>query len=76
MPNKKTRAPTARDWQRLSRHWRKQLDARIANLEQLRDQLDACIGCGCLSLDRCQLYNTEDRVAINGTGPRFLLGDD
>ena len=67
------RAPNARDWQRISRHWRRQLDDRIANLEQLRDQLTACIGCGCLSLRKCALYNPGDRAALQGTGPRYLI---
>ena len=68
-------APTDAQWEELARRFRVELDDRIAGLQVLRDKLDGCIGCGCLSLDRCQLYNTEDRVAINGTGPRFLLGD-
>ena len=51
------------------------LDARIAQLEALRDKLDGCIGCGCLSLDKCALYNPEDRAAAKGDGPRYLLGD-
>ena len=69
-------APTDAQWEELARRFRTELDDRIAGLQVLRDKLDGCIGCGCLSLDRCQLYNAEDRVAINGTGPRFLLGDD
>ena len=69
-------APTDAQWEELARRFRVELDDRIAGLQVLRDTLAGCIGCGCLSLDRCQLYNTEDRVAINGTGPRFLLGDD
>lgn len=69
-------APTDSQWEELARRFRVELDDRIAGLQVLRDKLDGCIGCGCLSLDRCQLYNTEDRVAINGTGPRFLLGDN
>ena len=68
-------APTDAQWEELARRFRTELDDRIAGLQVLRDKLDGCIGCGCLSLDRCQLYNAEDRVAINGTGPRFLLGD-
>ncbi|MEM7285443.1 MAG: redox-sensitive transcriptional activator SoxR [Actinomycetota bacterium] len=69
-------APTDRQWEELARRFRTELDDRIVGLQLLRDKLDGCIGCGCLSLDRCQLYNAEDRVAINGTGPRFLLGDE
>ena len=69
------RTPTAADWARLSSSWRPLLDARIAALTRLRDQLDACIGCGCLSLKKCALYNAEDRAALLGSGPRYLLGD-
>ncbi len=69
------RTPTKADWARLSRAWRPQLDERIASLERLRDQLDACIGCGCLSLRACALYNPADRAARLGSGPRYLLGD-
>lgn len=71
----KRRAPDARDWRRLSELYRADLDARIATLQKLRDDLDGCIGCGCLSLDRCALYNPGDRAARRGTGPRYLLGD-
>lgn len=67
------RAPTKRDWERLSRQWRSQLDARIARMERLRDQLSRCIGCGCLSLKTCALHNRDDHVAADGAGPRFLL---
>jgi MerR family redox-sensitive transcriptional activator SoxR len=59
----------------LSMAWRSRLDAQIALLEALRDQLDSCIGCGCLSLERCHLYNTGDAAAALGSGPRYLLGD-
>ena len=69
------RAPTAREWASLSRSWRARLDARIAELQRLRDDLDGCIGCGCLSLRRCRLYNPQDVAAANGSGPRWLLGD-
>ncbi len=69
------RTPTRRDWEKLSLNWRDQLDTRIANLEKLREQLSSCIGCGCLSLKRCALYNPGDRAAARGTGPRYLLGD-
>jgi MerR family redox-sensitive transcriptional activator SoxR len=67
---------TAKDWKRLSAAWRPMLDERIRLLEGLRDQLDSCIGCGCLSLDRCRLRNADDRAAATGTGPRYLLGVD
>ena len=71
----KGRAPNARDWRRISQLYRADLDARIATLEKLRDDLDGCIGCGCLSLDKCALYNPGDRAARRGTGPRYLMGD-
>jgi len=73
LPNKRT--PTLRDWEKLSLKWRDQLDARIANLQKLREKLSGCIGCGCLSLKRCALYNPGDRAAARGAGPRYLLGD-
>jgi MerR family redox-sensitive transcriptional activator SoxR len=66
------RTPTKRDWSRLSRGWRADLDHRIAQLEKLRDTLDACIGCGCLSLRSCVLNNTEDHLAEEGSGARIL----
>jgi len=69
------RAPSREDWQAISGRMRGALDARIATLERTRDLLDGCIGCGCLSLDRCALYNPGDRAARAGAGPRFLLGD-
>jgi MerR family redox-sensitive transcriptional activator SoxR len=72
----KSRTPNKNDWARLSRAWRPMLDEQIAVLERLRDQLDSCIGCGCLSLRRCALYNPDDRAAGLGEGPRYLLGDD
>jgi MerR family transcriptional regulator, redox-sensitive transcriptional activator SoxR len=68
------RTPTQADWQRISKGVRKALDARIAALEKTRDVLDACIGCGCLSLKRCALYNPDDRAGRTGTGPRYALG--
>lgn len=68
-------APTPRDWKRLSAAWRPMLDERIRLLEGLRDELDSCIGCGCLSLDRCRLRNPGDRAAELGSGPRYLVGD-
>jgi len=67
------RTPTLHDWQKISRSMRKQLDDRIALLVRTRNKLDECIGCGCLSLERCRLYNKEDRAAAAGPGPRFVL---
>lgn len=69
------RAPNKADWQSISERLRATLDERIALLERTRDRLDGCIGCGCLSLDTCALYNPGDRAARGGAGPRFLLGD-
>jgi len=69
------RAPTQEDWQTISAGIRGALDAKIQMLERTRDLLDGCIGCGCLSLERCALYNPGDRAARAGAGPRFLLGD-
>jgi MerR family redox-sensitive transcriptional activator SoxR len=69
------RTPTKADWARLSRAWRPRLDAQIALLERLRDQLTSCIGCGCLSLQACALYNPDDLAASLGEGARYLLGD-
>jgi MerR family redox-sensitive transcriptional activator SoxR len=66
------RTPTRADWSRLSKSWRGRLDQRIAELERLRDDLDSCIGCGCLSLQRCSLYNKSDRLAARGPGARIL----
>lgn len=66
------RAPTRRDWTRLSRSWREELDRRIDALVRLRDNLDGCIGCGCLSLQRCALYNPGDEQARNGPGSPML----
>ncbi|MGY1787004.1 redox-sensitive transcriptional activator SoxR [Geodermatophilus sp. SYSU D00698] len=66
------RTPSARDWARLSRGWRDRLDARIAALEQLRDGLSSCIGCGCLSLTSCALSNPGDAAAAEGPGARRL----
>jgi MerR family redox-sensitive transcriptional activator SoxR len=70
------RTPTARDWARLARSWQPQLDERIALLTRMRDQLDSCIGCGCLSLATCGLWNPNDIAAELGDGPRYLLGDE
>ena len=67
------RTPTKADWTRLSARWRRRLEERIALMERLRDQLTGCIGCGCLSLKRCQLINPSDRLGDEGPGPRTLL---
>lgn len=69
------RAPSRRDWSRLSNGWRTRIDQRIAELERLRSGLTECIGCGCLSLDRCALSNPDDSVGRRGPGPRFWLAD-
>ena len=66
------RVPTKGDWVRLSRQWRLQLDQRIRQLERLRDDLDGCIGCGCLSLRSCALFNPDDEAASEGPGSRLL----
>ena len=70
------RAPTARHWERISTEWRPLIDERIAQLTAMRDQLGACIGCGCLSLQVCPLFNPGDGAGELGAGPRYLLGDD
>ena len=69
------RVPTRRDWSRLSSGWSERIDDRIAELERLKAGLTECIGCGCLSLDRCRLANPDDRVAERGPGPRYWIGD-
>jgi MerR family redox-sensitive transcriptional activator SoxR len=69
------RTPTAADWKRISTAMRAVLDERIAALARTRDLLDGCIGCGCLSLKKCALYNPGDRASRHGAGPRFVLGD-
>jgi MerR family transcriptional regulator, redox-sensitive transcriptional activator SoxR len=69
------RTPTKADWAQIAKRWKPILDSRIATLAKLRDQLDSCIGCGCLSLRSCALYNPSDAAASLGTGPRYLLGD-
>jgi len=70
------RAPTKADWTRISNGFGKVLDARIVKMQRLRDRLDGCIGCGCLSLKTCALYNKNDAVAQSGSGPRRLLDSD
>ena len=69
------RAPNKRDWSRLSGRWSGRIDARIAELERLKAGLTECIGCGCLSLERCKLANPDDRAARLGPGPRYWVGD-
>lgn len=73
LPNART--PTKADWSKLSREIAATLDAQIAMLERLRERLDGCIGCGCLSLKACALYNPDDDAAQLGPGPRFVLGE-
>ena len=73
LPDKRT--PTKRDWEKLSTQWKDQLDDRISRLQDLREKLAGCIGCGCLSMNRCTLYNKQDCASSLGTGPRYLLGD-
>ena len=68
------RAPTVMDWQQISRRMRYEIDQRINLLTRTRNQLDQCIGCGCLSLQKCQLYNKDDRLGAKGAGPRAILG--
>jgi MerR family redox-sensitive transcriptional activator SoxR len=67
------RTPTKADWTRLSAHWRRKLEARITLMERLRDELTGCIGCGCLSMQRCNLINPRDRLAARGAGPQMLI---
>ena len=69
------RTPTQADWSQISARFGQVLDERIAALNLMRDRLDGCIGCGCLSLKTCALYNPDDRMAAKGSGPRYLLGD-
>lgn len=67
------RTPTATDWKRISGAFRRTIDLRIEELQRVREKLDECIGCGCLSLARCRLYNPADRAGREGTGPRYVL---
>ena len=69
------RVPTHSDWSRLSSQWTERIDQRIAELERLRSGLNECIGCGCLSLDRCALANPKDSASSRGPGPRYWIGD-
>ncbi len=73
LPNGRT--PTERDWNRLATTFATDIDARIAGLQTLRDKLDGCIGCGCLSLEKCQMWNPDDAAVQLGVGPRYLMGD-
>lgn len=67
------RTPTRQDWAILSQGWAADLDRRILQLQKLRDGLSGCIGCGCMSIDRCPMYNPDDRLGAEGSGPRRLL---
>ncbi|MFI5012951.1 MAG: redox-sensitive transcriptional activator SoxR [Hyphomicrobiales bacterium] len=67
------RSPTRRDWERISRAWAVDLDRRVAALQRLRDSLASCIGCGCLSIDRCAIFNADDHLSAEGAGPVLLL---
>ncbi len=69
------RTPTKADWTKISRSFRTELDERIETLTNLRNKLDGCIGCGCMSLKSCELYNLQDRAGKLGSGPRYLMGD-
>jgi MerR family transcriptional regulator, redox-sensitive transcriptional activator SoxR len=66
--------PTRQDWARISRPWTKRIDEKIAELERLRAGLTQCIGCGCLSIDKCEYANPADRAGRRGPGPRYWLG--
>jgi MerR family redox-sensitive transcriptional activator SoxR len=70
-----SRTPSRKDWERLSNKWRDDLDARIETLQALRDRLTTCIGCGCLSIDQCDLLNPDDEAAARGAGAHFLKAD-
>jgi MerR family redox-sensitive transcriptional activator SoxR len=70
------RTPTKSDWARLSAAWRPRLDDQISELVRLRDNLTSCIGCGCLSLKACAIYNPRDAASSLGSGPRYLISDD
>jgi len=70
-----SRTPSRKDWERLSNKWRDDLDARIETLQALRDRLTTCIGCGCLSIDQCDLLNPDDEAAVRGAGAHYLRAD-
>jgi len=67
-----SRTPDTQDWEVLARHWKADLDAKITYLEKLRDSLSGCIGCGCLSMKNCPIYNDDDKLAAKGPGPVLL----
>ncbi|MBB1243417.1 redox-sensitive transcriptional activator SoxR [Streptomyces durbertensis] len=69
------RAPNAREWSRVARRWEARVEERIAELQRLKERLGGCVGCGCLSLQKCRLYNPGDQVAERGPGPRHLIED-
>lgn len=69
------RTPTQKDWEKISRQFRSVLNERIATLRRMRDRLDGCIGCGCLSLKNCALYNPDDRARRHGPGARYIISD-
>jgi len=69
------RTPTQKDWARISKGFRDDLQTRIDVMTRMRDRLDGCIGCGCLSLRNCALYNPDDRARRQGAGPRYILGE-
>jgi len=73
LPNERT--PTKADWDKLSRSFSKDIDAKIIQLQNLKESLSGCIGCGCLSLKRCRLYNPQDQIKSKGAGARYLLGN-
>lgn len=73
LPDKRT--PTLKDWEKISQSFRADIDARIKALSLLQEKLTGCMGCGCLSLEHCALYNTDDKAAKDGAGPRYLLND-
>ena len=73
LPNNRT--PTKTDWEKLSKRFSKDIESRINELNELQSKLSGCIGCGCLSLKKCQLYNLDDHISEKGSGARFLLGD-
>lgn len=70
LPNERT--PTQKDWQRLASHWKAELDQRIAYLQRLQSRLTGCIGCGCLSMSNCPIYNADDHLAVLGSGAHLL----
>lgn len=70
------RTPTKSDWAKISRRFRTTLDDRIGMMQRMRDRLDGCIGCGCLSLKACQLYNPDDKAYRLGVGPRYVVSDE